>query len=56
MKYSKYDVVLLKDGREGAVLELFKEDESALVDFGDSEEVVLCSNIVKTTYKHQKNT
>lgn len=48
-----YDVVLLDDGREGAIIELFGENEAALIDFGKDEEFIDCKKIVKITYKHQ---
>lgn len=36
MKIQQYDTVKLKDGREGAVVEILGDDEAFLVDVGDS--------------------
>ena len=36
MKIQQYDAVKLKDGREGAVVEILGDDKEFMVDVGDS--------------------
>ncbi len=58
MKISQYDCVRLKDGREGAVIEIFDRDPAYMVEICDDEGRTLDTPIISVdevdeiTYRH----
>lgn len=61
MKISQYDCVMLKDGREGTVIEIFEQEPVYMVEVCDDEGRTIDTPIVSTgeidrvTYHHTTN-